>query len=472
MSEMSAEQPDPKLLRPFLRLGKYLDEDFLRRAEGWLFLVSGYGIGKTPVKPATKEEWLAFFAHCHDGWKQAQTEVAAFLIAALGRHTQAQVNEKEQHRLRDKAGQKQARAVLRQISLEIAISRRMLDVILWTIFAGDHSTLRRLNIEGGQHSLSATNIDEAMRTADGLNSNPLVMALSTDMLSLVHVGDLIVTNRETGSTTFVELKAGDKNASIAVLAEMSVRADCEVFEKLATAEFDETDKSHYARVKRQAVRNETIMSTIRNEGGIDPNTGNQVVIHATPEPVAYWSERIQRCYDSLTDEKKWAIDVVDECVYVGVYSDQQAAYVGFNAWMRIQRCDSQVFSLTDSFHDLGTRPLGATFLSLELRQKVLRGEILVIMCVDIQKLIELGNSMQQGFMRLATRAESAKMRDRRMGNFALNGRHICTTIDGELAYLGAGTRDRILFDHQHPAQLLAQRLVAGPISQYARPRRD
>lgn len=466
MTETTTKQPDPKLWRPFLRLGKYLTDDFLTVAEGWLFLVSAYGISKTPTQPTTKDEWLTFFTHCHEGWKQAQQEIAAFLIEALARRAVAHANEKEQHRRKDNEGQKQAKAATKQIGLEIAVARRMLDVILWTIFAGDHSTLRRLHIDGGQHSLSATNIEDAMRVADDLNANPLVMALSTDMLSFVHVGDLIVTNRLTGLIDFIELKAGDKNAGIAAMAEFAVRSECEVFEQMVTADFGEADKKHYERVKRQAVRNETIMSTIRNEGGIDPNTGYNVVIHVTPEPVAFWSDRIQRCYESLTDEKRWALDVIDECLYLGVYSDQYSAFVGFQAWMRVQHCEARIFSLTDSFQDPGVRPLGATFLSLELRQKILRGEIQVITCLDIQRFIGLGNSMQAGFMRLATRAESAKIRDRGIGNFTLDGRFIQTTVGGETATLGAGTRDRIIFDQQHPAQLLAQRLAGGPMSQH------
>ncbi len=466
MAETITKQPDPKLWRPFLRLGKYLTDDFLAVAEGWLFLVSAHGISKTPTQPTTKDEWLRFFAHCHDGWKQAQREIAAFLIEALARRAVAQANEKEQHRRKDKEGQKQARAATKQIGLEIAVARRMLDVILWTIFAGDHSTLRRLHVVGGQHSLSATNIKDAMRVVDNFNANPLVMALSTDMLSFVHVGDVIVTNRESGLTDFVEVKAGDKNADIAAIAEFAVRSDCDVFEQMATADFSETDKNHYERVKRQAVRNETIMSTIRHEGGIDPNTGYNVVIRATPEPVAFWSEPIQRCYGSLTNEKKWAIDVIDECLYVGVYSDQYSAFAGFQTWMRAQHCEARIFNLTDSFHDPGVRPLGATLLSLELRQKILRGEILVIMCLDIQKFIDLGNSMQVGSMRLATRAESAKIRDRGIGDFTLDGRFIQTTVGGKTWTLGAGTRDRIIFDQQRPAQLLAQHLAAGPMRQH------
>jgi hypothetical protein len=462
----TTEQPDPKLWRPFLRLAMYLPDDFLKLAEQWLFLVGAYGMSKTPTRPATKDEFLAFAAHCHDGWKQAQTQIADFLTEALSRRTRAQGNERQQRQLKNKQGQKLALAEVKQIGLEITFARRMLDVILWTIFAGDHSTLRRLIVRGGEHNFSAENIAVGMREADYFNRDPQVVALCTDMLSLVHVGDLVVANRRDGSIEFFELKAGEKNAEIAAVAEFAVRTDCKLFEAAATAEYNETDRRHYERVKKQTKRNEAIISTIQNEGGTDPNTGNRVVIRATPDAAEYWTDHIQQCYESLTDEKKWAIKVIDECVYLGVYSDQAIAFCGFMSWMKYEGCESQIFNLMDSFHDLGVRPLGALQLEPDLRVKILRGQILVIMCLDIRKFIDLGNSMRPGYMRLSTRAEAAKMRPHRLGNFVLNGRYIVATCNEEVMFMGAGTRDRILFDQHLPSQLLADRLAAAPLSQY------
>lgn len=466
MSQKPSVEPNLKSWRPFLRLSKYLPDDFLETAERWMVLVSGYGISKVPQQPETREEYLAFFAHCHDGWKQAQTEIATFLMDALTRQAEAREDKNEQHRLKNKEAKKQARARVEQIRLEIAVARRMLDVILWTIFAGEHSTLRRLIVDGGEHNLSKENIAVAMAEADHHNKNPQVMALSTDMLSLVHVGDLILANREKGSIEFVELKSGTKNTEIATKADFAVQSECELFESLVTADLNETDKKHYERVKKQAKRNDMILSTILNEGGTDPNTGAKVVINSTPEPPEYWCGRITRCYERLDKDKHWAIDVIDECVYLGVYSDQGMAFAGFQMWMDQVRCASPIFSLMDSFLDPNVRPLGAILISETLRRKVLRGEILVVMCLDILKFIDLGNRIFPGSMRLATKAETAKMRRHSMGmgSLMLNNKLICTTIAGQDLYLGAGTRDRILFDQHSPAQLLKQRFAVSSIS--------
>lgn len=270
--------------QPFLRLGKYLPEEFMAVAEELLFLVSAYGMSKAPSEPTNEEELGQFFAHVHDGWKEAQVRIAELLTDALARQAAAQADEKEQHRQRNKKGQLEAKRKSHQIRVEIHLLRRTLDVALWTIVQGEHSTLRRLFVVDGNNSLSGKNIAEAMPVANEINEKPLAMAICTDMLSMVHVGDLVVIDRESGEITFVELKSGHKNYVISKAAEFAVESECQAFAHFATADFDQKDAKHYERVKRQAKRNQAIVKTIRDEGGVDQNTGAKVQIEAMGMP--------------------------------------------------------------------------------------------------------------------------------------------------------------------------------------------
>lgn len=113
--------------------------------------------------------------------------------------------------------------------------------------------------------------------------------------------------------------------------------------------------------------------------------------------------------------------------------------------------------------------MGATFLSLDLQKKILRGEILVIVCLDILKMIDLANKLQPGYLQLATKAETVRMRGQRMGDFTLNGLFIRANVAGEVTFLGGGFRDRVLFDQQRPAQLLAQHLAMAPLATREQP---
>jgi hypothetical protein len=262
-----------------------------------------------------------------------------------------------------------------------------------------------------------------------------------------------VADRKEGQIRFVELKAGRKNAEITNAAQFSVTSGCEQFESFTTSEFDETDVRHYKRVKRQIIRNRTILDTIRNEGGTDHNTGAKVQISVTDGPPELWSDTIMRCYSQLSDAKTWAIAAIDDCVYVGVYSNQDAAFVGFKAWMRQMKCESPIYNLTDSFRIPSARPLGATFLSPDLQKKVLRGEILVIICLDILNLIKMANEMRAEFLSLVPKSKPA-MYALRYHMLELNGQLVRAAIGSVSTFIGAGFRDRVVFDQQRPSQLI------------------
>lgn len=459
MPPKSKDRPAEEQLRPFLPLGKYLSADFMKVAEELLFLVSAYGMSKTPTEPKSREQFFEFSANVHDGWKQAQRRVADILIDALNRRDVATANEKEQHRLRSKEGQLAAKRAASLIRTEINVLRRILDTVLWTIFAGEHSTLRRLFVVGGNANLSAKNILDAMPIAERINASPQQMALCTDMLSIVHVGDLLVANRETGKVEFVELKAGDKNYEISKSAEFAVKSGCELFERLATAEFDKTDVKHYERAKRQTKRNQTIVTTIRNEGGVDHNTGLEVSISPMNGAPEFWSNAIVDCFEQMSESKTWAIATIEDCVHVGVYSDQAMAFAGFKSWMATIKCESSIFNLTDSFRDPWMRPLGATDLPFELMKKVFRGDILVIICLDIVRMIEVANKMRTGYLDLASGHDAAKVRAKGVPLLQYKERFVRAKVGAVTSFVGQGMRDRVVFDQHLPSQLLAHHIV-------------
>lgn len=56
-----------------------------------------------------------------------------------------------------------------------------------------------------------------------------------------------------------------------------------------------------------------------------------MLVHPTEKPTEIWTDVITACYEQLSEKKSWAIDVVDGCLYVGVYSSQKMAFVGFQA---------------------------------------------------------------------------------------------------------------------------------------------
>lgn len=449
-----SEEERARLLRPYLRLAEYLSPEFVTLSIELLFLVRQYGINKATPDLDDPASFQKFFRHVHDGWKEAQSKIAHHLTRFLKNLDDFSQLEKNHRAARNKEGAKSARLEMQRINLQITVLRRILDVIAWTIFRGEQSTLRRLFIQGGQHNFSVKNIADAMPVADELNKQPHIMAVCTDMLSYIHLGDLIVKDASNNSVQFIELKSGQKNITLSKYAEFAAASECEAFDAYVRTDLNEMDSAHYDRAKRQAKRAKAITSTIQTNQGIDPNTGDSVRINTIDEPPQQWTDQIFACYEQLSDTKKWAIGDIDGCVYWGVYSDQQLAF-SFSLWMMTMECQSPIYNLMDSHRMPSSRPLGATELPTELINKIFRGEVLIIICVDILKMIELANSIKPGFLSLASKRDSAEAR-KKYSPLEYEGRAVQTNSSEGKGWLGIGTIERIVFDQQAPGQLLAQ----------------
>lgn len=441
-------------LRPYLRLAKYLPEDFIDLCEKLLFLVREYGIAKLKPDLDNPKERLKFLQYVHDGWKDAQTQIATHLVELLNEQAKIATLAKAYRKTGDRKGQASVRSDLHRVKLQIAVLRRTLDVVLWTIFKDEQSTLRRLFIKDGQNNFSIKNIDDAMPFANEINKNPNLIAVSTDILSLVHLGDFIVKDVTDNSIKFIELKSGEKNIKISKAAEFSAKSGCEEFDRGVRAGLNKVDVEHFDRAKRQAERGIAITDTIKNEEGVDQNTGDIIKIHTLGEPLELWTEKIVKCYEELNEKKKWAIDTIEGCIHIGVYSAQEAA-MAFGLWMMSMECKSTIYNLLDSYSIPSARPFGATDFPIDLLNKIFRGEVLVVICVNVLELMALGNSLSPGFLTFASKRDSAEAR-KTYAPLEYQGRCVQINSAEGKGILGMGSIERMVFDQHCPAQLLRQ----------------
>jgi hypothetical protein len=115
------------LMRPYLRLVKYLPDEFVELCIELLFLVREYGISKVVPTRENPAEFPEFLAHVHDGWKEAQTRIAQHLTSFLTELNYFTRLEKEHRATRNKTGQISARQEQRRIHIQIRVLRRILD---------------------------------------------------------------------------------------------------------------------------------------------------------------------------------------------------------------------------------------------------------------------------------------------------------------------------------------------------------
>jgi len=365
-------------MKPFAVFGASLNDDFKQLIERLLFLIREHGISQFKPTPGNREEWLHFAALVHDGWKQAQTIIAEKILRNLTLRDQALLKVKEHHRLKNAAEKEKSIVEASRLQLEIKVLRRILDSIPWAIFKGEHSTIRRLSVRGGQSNLSAQNILDTLPMAHHYNEDPSKVAICTDITSFIHVGDILLADVNAGNVGFVELKSGEKNIALSHAAAFAVESECSAYEMHLKSSLTPTDVQHFDRAKKQLARGNSVVNTINNEGGTDHNTGLEIKICPIARPVECYANEIVACYEELNETKHWSINSIDNCLHLGVYNNLEHAFVGFNGWMDTIHCTSHIYNITDSFRFPWVRPFGSLNLPLEILKKVLRGEITIV----------------------------------------------------------------------------------------------
>jgi len=333
---------------------------------------------------------------------------------------------------------------------EITILRRCIDSLVWTMLGNEHSSIRRLPLNGSPDNLSERNILDSKSASDDINSDPLAFAVITDMTTFVHTGDLLALIPGRG-ISLIELKSGKKNIEFTEAAEFSVRSECPHFDEAFTKNFDKKDIHHYQRAKRQVLRAKNVVEAIKTGKGFDNFHQTEVRIQDRNFIPDFYSDRLVELWHKIYNGNNWAIEEINNCLYIGAYSRSDMGFVGFSTWMDGCKISGTVFNILDSFSD----PLSRPFFSLNLPDKLLldiiENKLIVVMCLDYKLFVEYANKKHPNlyfytdFPSLMTRTEDM---------MSVGGKGIGSYIDSNISYLGKGYESRIIFDQHYPASLV------------------
>lgn len=442
------EKPPTYQKSPFVPLSRRLNEEFQKLLIELLYLIREYGISQIKPDHKNPDELFKFVVLVHDGWKKAQNIIAVELLKRLDIHDGLLKKRKKQHSNRDEAID--TKILLHNNKFEIIVLRRMLDSIAWQILKGEHSTVRRLQVKDAESNLSKKSIEDSLPTANLWNKDPQTIAICTDMTTFVHIGDLLVSKHGEETIVFVELKSGKKNLFFVDAAKFSIESKSTEFDSLFKESLDERDVKHYERNKRQLLRGIGITDTINKEEGHDVKLDKKIKIHPTEIPIMKYSDAIVKCCNEINDKKTWAIETIDDCLHIGVYSNSAQGYVAFNGWMDIIKCKSSIYNLTDSFYNGTATPFANLDLPTETLEKIIKGDILIVLCLDVRALIDVANEIKPNFLQLK-RSKKLKTDSQKMDFMTLDGQYVTTDEGGAV---GAGLIDRIIFDLQHPLNAL------------------
>ncbi|HGH0940079.1 TPA: hypothetical protein ACJHI9_003536 [Yersinia enterocolitica] len=436
-----------RMYRPFINLWEHHPKEFNDLIKTLMVLIR-QGDNNNLQHP--KGSSLQNFKNVLSGWKKAQKIIADELIIRLSRIESLEKEKKLAHA--DKSYDTKQKCIrdVKKTKSEIIILRRCIDSIVWTMLHNEHSSIRRLPINENPDNLSTFNIHDSMIVADEINANPMAIAVITDMTTFVHIGDLLALIPQQG-ITLIELKSGIKNIKFSEAAKFSVMSECQNFDEIYTKEFDSKDIKHYQRTKNQVKRAQNVIETIETGEGFDNYFQTQVKIKDKNFQPEFYTDKIIDLWYQIYNGKSWAITDINECLFIGAYSNANIGFCGFNSWMGVSKISGTIFNILDSFSDALSRPLLSLNLPNKLLFDIINGDLIVVLCLDHKLFAERANRKYPGIYNISdfpsTITDTSNM-------LSIDGKGISSSIDGMTNFIGKGYETRIIFDQHYPDNLI------------------
>jgi len=262
-----------------------------------------------------------FLIKCHEGWKLGQEKIVNELIRNL--------DSKEKFRnlinqTNDKLEIKKIQQQLDSLKYQELILRKLADSIAWQIFHMEEPIVKRFMINEDSPIIQPNNLLREKKVIDEFNkTHPLAFSLLCDITSFIQIGDAITIDfsKSVRTITIVELKNGKMNSILRyVLDQYPVECNDEDFLKMVHAEFGKKVVSQIKRMKSQDVRMNRVIQVINTGKGIDP-IGDPIRIPDKIHLMDNFDEKIQELLTNAT-VKKFSLDIIDNCLYVGAYSNK------------------------------------------------------------------------------------------------------------------------------------------------------
>lgn len=318
--------------------------------------------------------------------------------------------------------------------------RGIADSIAWQLIGQQLCYARRLFKGQSQPDLSNSNFSSVVFAANNLVKNQSGgMALISDLTTFIQVGDLL-TMSPTGELGLVEVKEGKKNKSIGNFMEFYLQHGCDRSLYYFAQQEGQHSVKQLGRMIRQVGRMAHVSEIMTKGVSVDPDTSHKVKI---PEDFIFidsWDDELNSTLIK-SETKGWAISVIDECLFLGCYSEdsmKMAGHVLFNGWF--DSCGGTLSCPRSLLIDGMQHPLATPLFNLnipeEMKFNILFGRMQVCIGINVDSfLVQCKRKELQ--VRFASNKEASRLD--KMGTHPF--RH-----KGKAIYIGNGNTEMVLMD--------------------------
>ncbi len=327
------------------------------------------------------------------------------------------------------------------------------DAIAWQLFRSQLAYAKRFFMCQNPPSLRESNIESVLIAVEQCHSNePDSIALISDLTSFIQVGDIYHVTKDYRVIVY-EVKSGGVNLQIMNLLEnmpsLQDPKDVPILFPDRTIHF----QKQIQRVIKQKRRMQELQKTLIHDEGVDVSTNQNVKIHEPEYNIGSWYESIEELSKNC-DDKGYALDVIQDCLYIGCYKTgafQVPGQLAFEAWFSGMggTPDCPRTSLINCMSDPLGLPIYNLPISDELKFDLLFGRKHISLAIHIPKLMKICEGMGIP-IKLASTKETARIIQKQKHIWIFNGQ----AVSFGTGYLGEGFSLRVFYHGEKPLETL------------------
>lgn len=347
---------------------------------------------------------------------------------------------------------------------EELLYRSIADTIAWQLLGDQLCHARRLFRGHNQPDLNQSNFSSVVTVANSIvESKPDSIPLLSDLTSFVQVGDILSLDPR-GGLSIIEVKEGVVNYRISQFLKFYNESGCDRALQYFMSEEGPHTAKQMQRMIRQSGRMAHVSEVMSSGTSVDPDSGQKVHIPDEFIPISDWNEEFIALL-ARSEEKGWALDVIEDCLFVGCYADTpmfHGSHIAFNVWF--DECGGDAESLRARMMDSLRAPLALPVFSrhipAESKFDFLFGRKHLCMALSVEMLIEkceeAGLIVRQG-----TNKETSKIEQAGAKPYRHKGKSVCIGDGSKELVLMDGIFMRIFFHGQKPVSTIKAILSAS-----------
>lgn len=344
---------------------------------------------------------------------------------------------------------------------EEPLYRTAMDTIAWQMLERQLCFARRFYREKKQPSLTDSNLQSVVRAAQYFRKQqPDSMPLISDLTTFVQIGDILAADPHHGFS-IVEVKEGEKNHEIGKLAAFYRLSQCEHFKNVVSETENLKTYKQFERVLRQMDRMDFASNVIGKGRGRDPDLAMEVRIPEPYIPMNDWDEELNKLFNGAL-ERGWAIDVVDDCLFVGAYAQhmRSASPFAFLTWLDqfAGGEPSPIARLVDCVSVPLALPMFAMPTSSERIMDVLFGRLHVCMGISIPLLVKACEKDGITVRPPKNKRERKAVHEYRGATIKYKGQPLVLERNGKVMFPADGIFMRSIFHFQRPISVISSML--------------